>query len=346
MQYDNLLSRSSILKSVSEVFVRSESAMVADLLAMFFMCAAHSCQLAEKEWAANSCSANKCQLTAEVIQHVRGTYNMIGELEKGKQDTDLQQRLAIKRQYELELKNDKLKKEIKRFRQTPACQRPTHPYSSHRMTPIRTQQSCRTSSCRTSSITNATATMPAIDDCYLCRKLWKVVGNHGKSKAHLKSCETSNNCVAIMQGEKKDIESILLSQLLSQTVVEALNELATDYNDRKAARYRQSVLNFRFIISLVGIEHMFSILVGLSKRLQPETIDLLAAVKETRVVVALLLFGRQQNRTNVPRDTPSQLWKTNVYLPFLEHLLADLDVRLLQVNSGYNAQYFIPTQVH
>ncbi|XP_052818480.1 solute carrier family 22 member 7-like [Mya arenaria] len=43
-------------------------------------------------------------------------------------------------------------------------------------------------------------------------------------------------------------------------------------------------------------------------------------------------FGRQVHRPHAPAETPSQNCKTNMYLPFVDHLLVDLDVRLLKGN--------------
>jgi hypothetical protein len=56
-------------------------------------------------------------------------------------------------------------------------------------------------------------------------------------------------------------------------------------------------------------------------------------------------YGRHRNIPNAPADTPSQYWRTNMYLPFVDHLLAELDMRLLQGHARYTAQYLIPIKV-
>ncbi len=55
--------------------------------------------------------------------------------------------------------------------------------------------------------------------------------------------------------------------------------------------------------------------------------------------------GRQVHRENVPADTPSQYWKRAMYLPFMDHLLQELDTRLLVAQDRYVAQYIIPSQL-
>ena len=56
-------------------------------------------------------------------------------------------------------------------------------------------------------------------------------------------------------------------------------------------------------------------------------------------------YGRQRNRPNAPAATPFQFWKTNMYLPFVDHLLVELDARLLQGHGRFKAQYLLPTKV-
>ncbi|KAH3809008.1 hypothetical protein DPMN_137371 [Dreissena polymorpha] len=55
--------------------------------------------------------------------------------------------------------------------------------------------------------------------------------------------------------------------------------------------------------------------------------------------------GRHSHMPNAPAATTSQLWKTNMYLPFMDHLLQELDSRLLQGHARLNVQYLIPTKV-
>ncbi|XP_052809538.1 zinc finger MYM-type protein 1-like [Mya arenaria] len=162
-----------------------------------------------------------------------------------------------------------------------------------------------------------------------------------------------------------------------RTVVTSVEELANNYGDSKAAGYNHSIQNFSFIVTLVAVEHVLSGLVRLSKLLHDKSCDLLEAASEARVVIAMLQaernyadvwdalydksvstahdvdvessvprrFGRQVHRPNAPAETPSQYWKTNMYLPFVDHLLVDLDARLLKGNGRYKAQYLLPPKV-
>ena len=131
---------------------------------------------------------------------------------------------------------------------------------------------------------------------------------------------------------------------------------------------------FDFILALVAVEHALSGLVPLSNLLQKKECDLYVAVEESRVVIRQLNGERndpevwnalydsavelaatigvlpsmprnragQQNRPNVPADNPSTYWKLNMYLPFVDHLMAELDTRLLTAQPRYKAQYLLP----
>lgn len=55
--------------------------------------------------------------------------------------------------------------------------------------------------------------------------------------------------------------------------------------------------------------------------------------------------GRQANRPNAPAQTPSQFWRVNMYLPFVDHLIVELTNRLLNPHGRFTAQYLLPTKV-
>ena len=56
-------------------------------------------------------------------------------------------------------------------------------------------------------------------------------------------------------------------------------------------------------------------------------------------------FGRQQNRSNAPAEDVSSFWKRNMYLLIVDHLVAELDARLLQANPRFCAQKLILSTV-
>ncbi|XP_053398293.1 zinc finger MYM-type protein 1-like [Mercenaria mercenaria] len=161
-----------------------------------------------------------------------------------------------------------------------------------------------------------------------------------------------------------------------RTVVTSLEQLADD-GDTKASGHKTSVLQFSFIVSLVAAEHVLSALVSLSTALQSKTCDLFKAANDTKIVIRLLQndracedvwdtlydkavmiaadvgvepsmarnVGRQQNRANAPAQTISAFWKVNMYLPFLDHMLTELNDRLMQANDRFKVQWLIPSQV-
>ncbi|XP_052771191.1 52 kDa repressor of the inhibitor of the protein kinase-like [Mya arenaria] len=162
------------------------------------------------------------------------------------------------------------------------------------------------------------------------------------------------------------------------TAVEsALNVLATEHGDTKAASYRSGILSFDFIVTLVAVEYILSGVVPLSKMLQKENCDLVQASLEARVLTAQLdtdrnddstwdsLFTkavvlaqqvgvepsiprnakRQENRPNAPAATPSDFWRRNMYKKFVDHLITELRDRLLVPHGRFRAQYLIPNQV-
>ena len=52
--------------------------------------------------------------------------------------------------------------------------------------------------------------------------------------------------------------------------------------------------------------------------------------------------GRQQHRNNVPVNTPSAYWKRAMYLPFLDHLVTEINEKLMVPLPGFQAQLLIP----
>ena len=120
-------------------------------------------------------------------------------------------------------------------------------------------------------------------------------------------------------------------------VVQALESLVED-GDNKARGYVSSILQFDFSIALCATEHVLSNTVALSTMLQGQSINLIEAAKESKVVISVLREERndqkvwserfkrakefvagceiepsvprksaiQRNRANVPAVTPQQ----------------------------------------
>ena len=171
-------------------------------------------------------------------------------------------------------------------------------------------------------------------------------------------------------------DALFTFKAVFSTVYETLEELVTDHGDPKAGPFQAAIGKFDFIVTLVAVEHTLSGLVSLSNLLQKKYCDLFVAVEESRVVIRQLnterndpevwnaLYdeavqlaatvgvqpsmprnrGAQQNRPNAPADDPSAFWKLNMYLPFQDHLMTELDARLLKEEPRYSAQHLIPTK--
>lgn len=159
-------------------------------------------------------------------------------------------------------------------------------------------------------------------------------------------------------------------------VVHSLEYLST-HNDDKAALHLSAILRFEFIIGLVVCEHILRLVVHLSFFLQDPTCDMVAATEECRVVISQLnaerndpmvwdaLFEdavsiaeqfdlmptiprrtpRQQNRANVPANTPSEYWKRALFYVFMDHIIQQMDERLLGAEVRYQGFFLLPPRL-
>lgn len=159
-------------------------------------------------------------------------------------------------------------------------------------------------------------------------------------------------------------------------VVHALERLQ-NLGDDKAGQHLASLMRFQFVIALVVSEHILQSTVHLSTFLQGVECDLLEAVKECKTVVEMLrserdddtvwneLYqtaldiaepfeivesvprrcGRQTTRANHPADTHKHYWRISLYYPFLDHMIMELDSRLLKSENRFYAQYLLPRVV-
>ena len=56
--------------------------------------------------------------------------------------------------------------------------------------------------------------------------------------------------------------------------------------------------------------------------------------------------GRQTSRANHPAETPKQYCRISLYYPFLDHLITELESRLLKSGNRFHAQYILPRAVN
>jgi hypothetical protein len=156
-------------------------------------------------------------------------------------------------------------------------------------------------------------------------------------------------------------------------VVHAL-EWLQNLGDDKAGQHLASLMRFQFVIALVVSEHILQSTVHLSTFLLGVECDLLGAVKECKTVVEMLrsernddtvwneLYqtaldiaepfeivesvprrcGKQTTRANHPADTHKHYWHISLYYPFLDHMIMELDSRLLKSENRFYAQYLLP----
>ncbi|XP_021367056.1 zinc finger MYM-type protein 1-like [Mizuhopecten yessoensis] len=158
-------------------------------------------------------------------------------------------------------------------------------------------------------------------------------------------------------------------------VVDALEFLRGQNND-KAGIHLNSMLRFDFLIGLYLCEHILKTVVHLSIFLQSVSCDMWSAMEECRVVVATLRaernndivlagisdettrisrlygiepsiprrVGRQQNRNNVPAANPSEYWRRSLYYIFIDHIIMEIEDRLLGEESRFRALQLLPAK--
>ena len=147
----------------------------------------------------------------------------------------------------------------------------------------------------------------------------------------------------------------------------ALTALVYSEEDGKVRRYLFSITNVAFIITLLTIEQSRLPLTSSIQckqatttiaKLQQEKADpkVWNAFFDSVVEVAerfeiearrAMLVDRCTVCENVPADitdTPSQYWMRAMHLPFLDHLLQEMDTRLLVAQNHYVNQYPTPRQ--
>ncbi|KAJ8306578.1 hypothetical protein KUTeg_017123, partial [Tegillarca granosa] len=160
-------------------------------------------------------------------------------------------------------------------------------------------------------------------------------------------------------------------------VIQAFEYLQNDHDD-KAGLHLGALFRFEFLIGLVVCEHVLRLIVHLSFFLQDKSCDMLAAVEECRVVIIQLrnerndeavwnalfdeavgigrefgiephiprIVARQQNRANVLAANPSDYWRISLYNVFVDHLLLQLEDRLLGSSPRFEAFNLLPSRLN
>ena len=55
---------------------------------------------------------------------------------------------------------------------------------------------------------------------------------------------------------------------------------------------------------------------------------------------------RQTHRSNIPASTPFEYWRSNLFLPLIDHLINQLQDRLCKPSPRLKAQYLMPTRLY
>ncbi|CAC5367314.1 unnamed protein product [Mytilus coruscus] len=171
-------------------------------------------------------------------------------------------------------------------------------------------------------------------------------------------------------------DSLYTFRVAFPVIISALEHLRQDGDD-KAGQFLAAISRFEFIIGLVTTEHILQSIVHLTTFLQSKSCDLVAAVRECKLIIDQLsdernddavwdaLFdqavtmadkievlssmprrvGRQVNRANYPADTPSQYWKRALYFSFLDYFIEELTGLLMDNSDRFQGQNLIPTRL-
>ena len=133
-----------------------------------------------------------------------------------------------------------------------------------------------------------------------------------------------------------------------------------------------TVLRFSFVIALVATQNVLSYIKGLSVKLQGRYVDAIRAHRDIQNVKSTLVkqrcdverfhsqiynevtilcqsvgieesvprvTNRQQNRQNLPSDSPSEYYKRTTTIPMLDHLISELNVRFTESSSQFLLQF-------
>ena len=157
--------------------------------------------------------------------------------------------------------------------------------------------------------------------------------------------------------------------------LETLQEDSDSKTQSKATSFYNSLTSFSFLVSLVLIEAPMQHLVPLTQSLQSTSTDLVKASSHASSTVTLLqkkrneefdslwektckiaedldievsmprIAKRQAQRANTPAATPKDYWRRNLYVPFLDHLITELQDRLCTPQPRLAAEHLLPSNI-
>ncbi|MES9884352.1 MAG: DUF4371 domain-containing protein, partial [Sedimenticola sp.] len=163
-------------------------------------------------------------------------------------------------------------------------------------------------------------------------------------------------------------------------ISDTLIDLQSDSDSKArgdATSYDRAIHSFDFVIALCCVGGPLEYLTPLSNMMQAPDCDLVRASAYASNLIELLLTkrndtdyfdelwasatnlatengitiqrprvaGRQTARNNVPADSDKEYWRLNLFLPFIDHLIVELEERLKNPLPGLSAQYLLPEKL-
>lgn len=148
---------------------------------------------------------------------------------------------------------------------------------------------------------------------------------------------------------------------------------------RDACSLFHATISFQFIFILVAVSRCLEVTRPLTKQLQSSSFDAVASKDKVNLLYTMLrkmrleisdkhkswydeavvlaekvgtvptkprTVGRQKHRANQPADSPSEYFRCIVSIPFLDHLISQIELRFSERNTSiFNAFYVLPTNV-
>lgn len=185
-----------------------------------------------------------------------------------------------------------------------------------------------------------------------------------KYKAPLltKYCETRWTC------RTDSVDSIIEC---FQPIIDTLESLE---GNTDASVHLRSILCYQFIICIFIVRNILKYVKPLTNYLQIKDCDLVRASDQALTIVGIMkekrnsdtfycdiwnsavklaakynidpmsprAVGRQAHRSNIPAENPKEYWRLNVFLPFADNLISELQDRLLKPRQRLLVQHLLP----
>jgi hypothetical protein len=227
-----------------------------------------------------------------------------------------------------------------------------------------------------------TCTIPLISNMYsIATKVLTFIRSSPKRlQVYLEQSETTRLkrfCPTRWTNHTESIHVLLENLHSILGTLDTLKGSTDNITKRDADSLSLSLCTFDFLVSMVMIEAPMQQLVPLCDSLQTEHCDLVKASSLANTIICSLKEKRntddyfdglwrkasqiaekedieikkprtctkQTHRSNTEADTPEKYWRRNLFLPFLDHLIGQLQDRLLTPLPRLKAQYLLPGNI-